>query len=595
MSSQLPTGPSDGDVAADRYRALEAEVAAARADVAYLAALERVGKHLRGEFDRSTMLQTVLDDLLDLFGCDRAWLLYPCDPTAPTWGVPMERARPAFPGVFTLGVDIPMDPGAAAIFSEALASPDPLPFDPTTERQVPADIARAFSVRAQLALAVRPRRDKPWLLGLHHCATDHVWNAEELRLFAGLGARIAEALDALLLLRELHAAEQRVARLQRMDAIGSLAGGVAHDFNNQLQVILCFADMIAATPAIPSGTAEYARRIIDASESAAELTGHLLAFSRRTVLEPVVVDLGALIRDQEPFLRRVLGSTITLALRIADAKLRARVDPNQIEQVTINLINNARDALPHGGSVDVTVDVRQLAADDTARPPELDPGAYVVISVADDGDGMPEEVRARIFEPFFTTKKRGEGTGLGLSTAYGVARQSGGSMTVTSAPGQGACFTLLLPQSDAPVARETSRPHSVIRHGTGESILVVDDRPEVALAAATVLEANAYSVQIAAGSMEALELLAAPGASVDLLLTDVMMRDIDGVELAERALALRPGLKITFATGYTHHTVERLRSVGMVTRLLQKPYRSAELLEHVRLVLDAEAGPSDGA
>ena len=177
-------------------------------------------------------------------GCDRAWLLYPCDPEAHFWGVPMERTVPAWPGDFALGVQVPMDPPSAATMAEAIAAPHCLASDPTTERQVPEEVGQAFGVKAQLAVSIHPHTDKAWLLGLHHCTEEHVFTAQEQRLFDGIGERIAEALDAMLLLRDLRESERQITELQRMETIGDLAGGIAHDFNNQLLVILCYADML---------------------------------------------------------------------------------------------------------------------------------------------------------------------------------------------------------------------------------------------------------------------------------------------------------------------------------------------------------------
>ncbi len=571
-----------------RVAELEAANAAAAEDLRFLDAMERIGRRMQGASALEELLEQTLDDLLEQFGCDRAWLLYPADPSAPSWSVPMERTVPEWPGAFALGVTVPMDEGVAGAFSTVLAADGPVAFDPTTDHDVPPDVRAAFGVRSQLVAVIRPHSNKPWMLGLHHCADEHVFSAEEIRIFDGLGQRIVEALDAMILLRDLRASETQVAALQRMQAIGSLAGGVAHDFNNQLLVVLCYADMLrdelAREPGLPE--VAYVDRILDACDKAARLTRQLLAISRRSVLDPRPVDLRALVGDSLELLRRAVGAGVTIVLDgdpDAGAAV-AYVDEHSCEQVLLNLVTNARDALPRGGTIGIGIGTETVAAG-TPHPVELEPGDYVVLEVADDGVGMDAETVASVFEPFFTTKERGRGTGLGLSTAYGVARQSGGVLTAASAPGEGSTFRLWLPASAEPAAARSSSNPALGKPGGDERVLFVDDLPEAADIAQRVLGGAGYRVTTAAGSAEALALL--DGGPFDLLLTDVEMAGADGVELATRAMAAHPQLRITFATGYSVHAMERLRAAGAGRRVLQKPYSPSALLAHVRAVLDA--------
>ena len=566
-----------------RIRELEASNAAAAADVRFLAAMERVSRIARKATDLDELLEQVLDELLSLFGCDRAWLLHPCDPEAEFWGVPKERTVPAWPGVFALGVQIPMEQEAATVFAEALATTGALPFDDTTERKIPVETTDAFGVQAQMIAAIRPHSGKAWLLGLHHCADAHVWTAEEQRSFEGVASRVADALDTLVLLRDLRHSESQITELQRAEAIGSLAGGVAHDFNNQLLVILCYSEMLREE--LDGRGAEYVEHVLGAASQAADLTRQLLAFSRRAVLQPRPIDLSTMAQANVSFLDRAVGKAIEVRLELSPHPAVGTVDPSQLEQVLVNLVMNARDAMPNGGTVTIRTDLRALEADDVDRPPELPPGLYARLSVIDDGVGMDEETRLRVFEPFFTTKERGKGTGFGLSTAYGVARQSEGTVSVVSTPGQGAWFTVWLPASDdSPTTISGAYPPVHSDRGT-EHILVVDPRPEVVEVAARVLRGRGYQVTGKLNAAGALAVLKADD-TVDLLMTEVVMPGEDGVSLVERALRLRPSLRATFCTDYSPPTIARLRDSGATRRILQKPFTPSSLLEHVRHAID---------
>ena len=588
MAGSVDAEQSEIEALRSRVAELETTAAAAAADVRYLEALHRVRSRATEAEDLQSLLESVLDELLDLFACNRAWLLYPCDPDAPSWRVPMERTGAEWPGAFALGVEVPMDEGASAVFAESLQESAPLPYDRTTERSVPEEHVRAFAIQSQIVLALHPHHDKPWLLGLHHCGTDHVWSADEERTFAGIGQQIADALASMLLLRDLRSTEQQVMRLQKMDAIGSLAGGVAHDFNNQLLVMLCYADMIRDVSGLPDGVAAHAESVLEAGERAADLTRELLAFSRRSVLEPRVVDLCSLVRSHESFLRRAVGPGVIIETGGAEAGLSSRVDPHQVEQVLVNLVTNARDALPRGGTVRLEVAARRFADNDGARPHELPAGDYVELSVRDDGVGMDAATAARVFEPFFTTKDQGKGTGLGLSTAYGVVRQSGGTIAVESVRGQGTTFRVLLPRS---AATDDTAPRGAASAaglpGGNESILVVEPHGGVAQVCARVLRSGGYRVITVESPADALARMDEGDRSFDLLISDVVMRGMDGLELAEAALKRQPGIKISFSTGYSSDAIERLRQAGSANRILQKPYLPARLLEHVRDALDS--------
>ena len=564
-------------------RALREENASARADLRFLDAMERVELTLRRTDDFDTMLENALDEILAIFSCDRAWLLYPCDPDAEAWGVPTERTAPSWPGVFSLGVQVPMNEGSATILSEALATSEPLPFDPSTERQLPQELAQAFSVRSQLVIAVRPRNGKPWLLGIHHCATTTTYSPLDIRLLQGVSHRMAHALDTMLLLRDLRSAERAIAKLARAEAIGTLAAGIAHDFNNKILVVLCASELLREQ----FGGSAHIDQVTAAANKAAELTSDLLAFSRQAVLHPRPVDLTDVVHANARLLRKALGSSIQLQLPNHHRAFVGQVDPTQLEQVLVNLVMNARDALPQGGTIRIVTTGVAVAEDSTAVPSELTPGHYVTLSITDDGTGMDVSTMAEIFEPFFTTKRRGKGTGLGLSTAYGVARQSGGTLTVSSTLGQGSTFTLWLPETlEAPALASAEGFASMNTTGGTERLLLVIEDHGVAAVTKQVLVAQGYSVTHVGSSKAALRILEKRERRFDLILSEIVMADMDGVSLCKRAVQIQPGLLHTLTTGYSTEAIERVIQAGPRKRILQMPYTPSELLEHVRRVLD---------
>jgi len=374
--------------------------------------------------------------------------------------------------------------------------------------------------------------------------------------------------------------EEQLRQAQKMDAIGRLAGGVAHDFNNLISIIIGRADMLrAANPELagPLGLIE------STAQRAASLTRQLLAFGRQQVLQPCVLDLGAAVKNLAPMLRRVIREDI--ARRIdARAGCFVEADPVQIEQVVINLVVNSRDAMPAGGRVTIDLAHIELDARTTDRRIGAPPGRYVALRVADTGQGMDAATVKRIFEPFFTTKDVGKGTGLGLATVYGVVTQSNGDVDVESTPGKGTVFTIYLPRVDAPAdaakpvaAAERSAP------GT-ETILLVEDESEVRALVNDVLSGRGYRVLMADGPVEALKLASRTHEPIDLLVTDVVMPDMNGLALAERLLADRPEMKVLYMTGYSNDVV-LAPGTPQAGSLIEKPFTPRQLSGRVREVL----------
>jgi PAS domain S-box-containing protein len=384
---------------------------------------------------------------------------------------------------------------------------------------------------------------------------------------------------------ELRQIELQLAHSQRMESVGRLAGGVAHDFNNLLTVILAETDLLLDEPTVDPGTENALRDIRGAAERATMLTRQLLAFSRRQVVEPVVFDLNHLVRDLTALLRRIIGEDVGLVVRPCPETARVRADRGQIEQVVINLAINARDAMPEGGTLTISIGIAALEPAYARSHPEVEPGPYVVLAVTDTGSGMSEHVQTRIFEPFFTTKEGGKGTGLGLSTSYGIATQAGGQLTVSSEPDIGSTFRLYLPHVD-PISPTPSTGPAVTTPSGNETILLVEDEAAVRAVATRMLRSQGYVVLEAGDAETAKEVLAAYPGPVHLLLTDVVLPGQHGRELADEVRELRPGIRVLFTSGYTDDAILRLQLIAHGIELLQKPYTRDDLTRKVRTALD---------
>ena len=366
--------------------------------------------------------------------------------------------------------------------------------------------------------------------------------------------------------------EQQLQHAQKLEAVGRLAGGVAHDFNNLLTAIDGYSDLALNQLAPGHPVRDDIDEVRRAAQRASELTRQLLAFSRRQVLAPCVVELNDVVRDAERMLRRLMGAEVELATALADVPALVRADPGQLEQVITNLVLNARDAMPDGGTVRIATDVD----DDTVR-----------LSVRDDGVGMDEDTQRLLFEPFFTTKEPGKGTGLGLAMVHGIVTQSGGAITVESAPGQGARFEISFPLS--PPGEVESVPPDGADAGLGtETVLVVEDEPAVRELTRRMLELEGYAVATAASGDEAL-LLCDELGSIDVLVTDIVMPGLNGRELAVRLSSRFPGLRVVLMSGFTQDAepLDGLLAAGAA--FIEKPFTSTALASEVRGVLDAAA------
>ncbi|HXG89338.1 MAG TPA: ATP-binding protein [Vicinamibacterales bacterium] len=370
-----------------------------------------------------------------------------------------------------------------------------------------------------------------------------------------------------------------------MEAVGRLAGGIAHDFNNLLTAIIGYTEIVmyGLEPADPRRAD--AEEISRAAMRAADLTRQMLTFSREQILQPKIIDLNITLSKVEPMLRRVLGEDIVMTIAPKAVRGSVRVDPGQIEQVIMNLVVNARDAMPHGGRL--TVETADAALDASSLPPDAKPGAYAMLAVSDTGIGMSADVRARIFEPYYTTKEVGKGTGLGLSTAYGIVRQSDGFIHVYSEPGLGTTFRIYLPRSNSDAAVIANTAEATMPTGT-EHVLLVEDDPSVRRLSRELLIRLGYSVTEAASGRAGLALGSDDTRHFDLALCDVILGDMSGPAVYEALRALRPSVRVLYMSGYADEAIVRTGVLDEGHPFLQKPFTPRDLAAKIREVLDAE-------
>ena len=374
---------------------------------------------------------------------------------------------------------------------------------------------------------------------------------------------------------------------QKMEAIGSLAGGIAHDFNNLLSVILNCTEFAMERISEDNSVRDDLVEVKKAGERAKALTGQLLAFSRKQVLQPVPLNVNTVATGMEAMLRRILGEDVELTLTLATDLGLTQADPSQIEQVLMNLVVNARDAMSDGGKLDVETANVEIDEAYAALHVALMPGAYIQLTVTDTGCGMDGQTKARLFEPFFTTKERGKGTGLGLSTVYGIVKQSGGNIWVYSEPGQGTTFKVYLPRDLSATTSQDIKRSRVLKRATGtETIIVVEDEEALRKVVRRSLEAAGYTVLTARDGTAALLTCAQHVGTIDLLLTDVVMPGVSGKGLAKELLTARPRLKVLYMSGYADEAIVHHGVLDAGTHFIGKPFSAADLAQKVRDVLD---------
>jgi two-component system, cell cycle sensor histidine kinase and response regulator CckA len=408
-----------------------------------------------------------------------------------------------------------------------------------------------------------------------------------LEMTAALGSQVGEFIERKSAEEALRRSEEQLRHAQKMEAVGRLAGGVAHDFNNVLTAIFGYADLIAEDFPLDSPVRRDLEEIRKAAQRASALTRQLLAFSRQQVLEPVVLSVNDLVEDIDKMLQRLVGEDVELRVKLPPDVGNVRTDPGQLQQVIMNLVVNARDAMPTGGKLLIETANADLTEQYAEAHQPVSPGRYVLLAVSDTGSGMTAEVKSRMFEPFFTTKEKGRGTGLGLSTVYGIVKQSGGYVWVYSELGRGTTFKIYLPRVDAPVARIAAPRETGTLAGT-ETILLAEDDAMLRPLARGLLERLGYTVLDAENAERALGAARAHAGPIHLLVADVVMPGGSGRELARRLAESRPDTKVLYVSGYTDDAIVHHGMLEPGLAFLQKPFTPDALARKVRAVLDTK-------
>jgi len=397
------------------------------------------------------------------------------------------------------------------------------------------------------------------------------------------------SIGALVDITERKLLEDELRQAQKMEAVGRLAGGVAHDFNNLLTVIKGYAELLGNEPGDTGTYQRNLEQIRKAADRAAALTRQLLAFSRRQVLALEAVNLGEVVANLQELLQRLLGEDVELATQYGETLGQVRADRGQIEQVLMNLAINARDAMPQGGKLAITTANIDLAKPVSSGRFTVMPGEYVVLTVTDSGSGMDDETQSHIFEPFFTTKEQGKGTGLGLSTVYGIVKQSGGYIWVSSEVGKGTSFKIYLPRMFE--STETAAAHVPVKEVVGatgaesNTLLLVEDEAGIRELTSELLAGWGYEVLVARNGVEALEISGKHRGAIDLMVTDVVMPHMNGRDLAERMRQMRPEMKVIYMSGYTDNLVLQGGMVEEGSDFIQKPFSADTLAKRVRAAL----------
>jgi signal transduction histidine kinase/ActR/RegA family two-component response regulator len=463
---------------------------------------------------------------------------------------------------------------------EVLRSDDALA-DPRVDREA----ARRAGARSMVVVPLHHQRQIVGVLKVlsPHAAAFDDGHRQVLQLMASLlGAAMSRS-------AAFASLEEQYRQAQKMEAVGQLAGGVAHDFNNLLTIISGYSELLLSRLPADDPSRELVEEIYMAGERAAGLTRQLLAFSRKQVLEPRVIDLNRIVDEAGKMLRRLIGEDVEVVTRLEDRLPKVKVDPGQAEQILVNLAVNARDAMPRGGRLTIATAAVEIDAGYARSHLEVEPGRHVRITVSDTGEGMDAATAARVFEPFFTTKAKGKGTGLGLATVYGIVKQSGGSIEVSSQPGKGTSFEIYLPTAGVEAA-ELAPPAPVPALDGAETLLLVEDDPQVRALSRLALSMHGYAVLEAGNGEEAVRLSDGHAGPIHLLVTDVVMPRMGGRQLAEALRARRPSMKVLFLSGYTDDAMMRHGISHAEVAFLPKPFTPAALAAKVREALDDGAG-----
>ena len=560
----------------------------------YLKSLVRIGQHGRREFGLEPQARVVLSELIEAVRAERGYLLLTEEWLAADSdeGGALQHSEPAIrlnsqrsenlvliARLAASGFELPLESSYdQALLLDTFYSAVP----GTDDASLPHVVSAARNAHAVLAVSLSIRGERIGVVYLERDRQDGLFDESESRLLSALAIQVPLVFELARFLRDRERTEETQRGAEKLEAIGRLAGGIAHDFNNMLSVILAVSDQML-THRSSRHVDDDIRTVQSAAERARDLTQQLLAFSRGQYLRPEVLNLNDLVQRLAPICRQLLGDERQLLLDLDPALCRVKADPAQLDQVLTNLVVNARDAMPNGGELRIESTNHFISAGRSAEDLHLAPGRYACLLVSDSGDGMDSSTLARVFEPFFTTKP--EGNGLGLPTAYGIIKQSGGHLDVESHPGSGTTFRILLPETEqrhsqpAPALRPSDRPGR-------ETVLLVDDEPLVREATRRTLRSLGYQVLGAKSADEALKLAAEQGTAIDLVITDVMMPGMNGLELARELGKLRPSLKVLFISGYTAGVLAERGFLRESVDFVQKPVARDALAARIRELLD---------
>lgn len=543
--------------------------------------LETVGRISEGLYARTTVkdaIQYTLSTAVDLVQAEAGAVLLanPDTQQLEFFDAVGENESPL------IGAAVPWDHGlAGAVFSSGEVEIITDVKGDSWHRSI-VDITTGYSTRQMIIVPLKRWNGAP--LGVMEILNrkQGVFTKDDGDILTVLSALATAVIEQMRTMEALRHSEAQLREAQKMEAIGGLAGGIAHDFNNLVTVILGYSEMLLSASFDEERWRRDLAQIREAGQRAAGLTRQLLAFSRRQVLRPTIVDVNETILSMAGMLQQLVGEDIQVVTNLDSSARTVEIDPSQLEQIIMNLAVNARDAMEHGGRLEFQTEPTHVS--EVSKLP-ISPGDYVVVMVSDTGCGMDPVIQAQVFEPFFTTKPRGKGTGLGLSTVYGIVKQSGGTITIRSEVGKGTLFTIYLPSSSKPadLPADSSKPRST----ASGTILLVEDEPAVRTLVAQLLQVSGYEVIEATHGFEALQKMQTLLDPPDLILTDVVMPQMSGIDLVKQVRQRHANLKVLFMSGYSdHHALKHDVLTG--TTFLQKPFTPIGLTDAVRQALQGD-------